>query len=253
MAQASWWRVVVAIVLILPQVAAASAQDGPGDDRIEQEVPGRPDLMKVTHIFRKRPARARTPCLCPTPEGTRYTLERVKWSVSSFNYTIYTVGSGAGFAAGQAVRQSFDAWRSAEPSAPSAIASQNDFSPGPGIALDSEQNVSWQPLSNTYGTNTLAVTVYWYQRTKVNGFNPIVHFDMAFNTDFPWAVLAGGDSCGGASAYDIRDVGTHEAGHAYGLGHDSDCNLTMNPTAATGETIKSTLAPGDAAGIQAIY
>ncbi|MBI4348021.1 MAG: matrixin family metalloprotease [Elusimicrobia bacterium] len=233
--------------------AAAFGATEHRDDRIEQEVPGRPDLVRVTHIFRKRDARTRTPCLCPTAQGTRYTLERVRWQSSAFNYTVYTAGSGAGPAAGQAVRDSFDAWRAAEPAAPLASASQNDASPGPEIAFDGEQAVIWRSLSNVYGTNTLAVTVYWYSRAKVNGFSPIVHFDMAFNTDFPWAVLGAGESCGGGGAYDIRDVGTHEAGHAYGLGHDSDCNLTMNPTAGPGETIKSTLAPGDASGIQALY
>lgn len=242
-----------ALVAVLVGSASAASAQGPSDDRIEQEVPGRPDLLKVTHIFRRQPARVRNPCLCPTSEGTRYTLERVRWNASSFNYTIYTAGSGAGPAAGQAVRDSFDAWRSAEPAAPLAVSSQNDLSPGPGIALDGEQNVSWRRLSDIYGTNTLAVTVYWYSRARTNGFYPIVHFDMAFNTDYPWAVLGLGDSCGGGGAYDIRDVGTHEAGHAYGLGHDTDCNLTMNPTATPGETVKSTLAPGDAAGIRAIY
>ena len=77
---------------------------------------------------------------------------------------------------------------------------------------------------------------------------------MAFNTAYIWAVLGITEKCGdGSASFDVQGVGTHEAGHALGMSHNKDCNLTMNPTAAGGETIKSTLAPGDVNGIRAIY
>ena len=67
--------------------------------------------------------------------------------------------------------------------------------------------------------------------------------------------IGAAESCGDAatSSFDIASVATPEAGHAYGMGHNNDCNLTMNPTAACRKTIKSSLAPGDQKGIQAIY
>lgn len=250
-------RAAAVSVAVFVLCGGASAQ-GRGDDRIEEDVPGRPDLVKVTHIFRTPAvarARATAGCACPGPEGTNYSIERVKWFDPSFSISIYTSGSGVGSAAVTAITNAFGAWRAADPAAPSAIVAAQDFvSAPPPIALDDKQVISWQPLSATYGSSTLAVTVYWASRAKVNGFSKIVHFDMAFNTDYQWTLLGTTESCGGGTgAYDVQNVATHEAGHAYGMGHNNDCNLTMNPTAAAGETVKSTLAVGDISGIKSIY
>ena len=53
--------------------------------------------------------------------------------------------------------------------------------------------------------------------------------------------------------HDIQDIATHELGHVYGLGHVGSLYNTMYPTASTGETFKRSPAPGDAAGIHALY
>jgi len=230
------WTLCLGLVLVLGWGVPCRAQDK-DEDRIEENVPGHKDLVKVTHIFRHKKGKpASNACVCGGPEGSNYSLEKAKWFDPAINYTIYTMNSGLGAAAGEAVKASFSVWKANEPAAPVAVATQNDAAPGPGIALDSEQNVSWQPLSATYGANTLAVTVYWYSRAKTGGFSKITHFDMAYNTDYSWALLAQTPACGGgaATAYDVQDIGTHEAGHVYGLNHNSACNLTMNPTAAAG-------------------
>jgi hypothetical protein len=245
----------LALVMGLGWATAYGAQER-NDDRLEENVPGHKDWVKVTHIFRHYKAKpAAAACICGGPESSAYSLEKAKWFDPAINYTIYTLNSGLGAAAGDAIKASFTAWKTNEPAAPSPVAVQNDTAAGPGIALDNEQNVSWQPLSATYGANTLAVTVYWYSRTKTGGYSKIMHFDMAYNKDFPWAMTAGAGACGGGEAtqYDVQAIGTHEAGHVYGLNHNNGCNLTMNPTAAAGETTKSTLAVGDINGIQAIY
>lgn len=223
-------------------------------DRWEEAVPGKPDLVKVTHIFRNQKGKGRSgpACSCPGSDGSNYSLEKVKW-FNPIDYTLYTAGSGLGSAVGVAIANSFSVWRVAEPNAPEIRPTQNDADPAPGIALDAVQAVTWAPISALYGSDTLAVTVYWYTRAKIGGFSKVVHFDMAFNTDYSWSLLGAAESCGAGGAFDVRNVATHEAGHVYGTAHNNDCNLTMNPTAAGGETIKSSLAPGDQKGIQAIY
>jgi hypothetical protein len=62
-------------------------------------------------------------------------------------------------------------------------------------------------------------------------------------------------SCAGiaGSPFDIRNVATHEVGHAVGLGHASDTKLTMYGSAAQGETLKRSLGIGDQRGTDAIY
>jgi hypothetical protein len=225
-------------------------------DMLEEDVPGQADVVKVTHIFRVNKGKpgSAPACSCPGADGSTYSLLKVKWFDPSFNYNIYTLNTSLGASAATAVASSFAAWKNAEPASPAALlGSVNASAAGPGIALDGEQNVSWQPLSATYGPDTLAVTVYWYSRLKIGGFSRISHFDMAFNTDYAWVSAGATESCGGGSGFDVQDVGTHEAGHALGMGHNNGCNLTMNPTASQGETSKSTLGAGDILGIQAIY
>lgn len=263
---------VVAVILALTLQASSYADEGKGKgsgkvveldedgevEVIEEDELGRPELVKITHIFRNGKGKGRgrqqaIACSCPGPDGSNFKVLKYKWFDPSFGYTVYTLNSGLGAGAGTAVIDSFRAWTNAEPVAPAANATQNDISAGPGIGFDSEQNVSWQPLSATYGANTLAVTVTWFTRVKINGFAKVVHFDMAYNTDHPWSIAGSTENCGGGVAFDVQNVGTHEAGHVYGLGHHTDCNLTMNPTAGLGETIKSSLATGDINGIKSLY
>lgn len=226
------------------------------DDRMEEDVPGHPDKVKVTHIFRDHRGKGRpgpANCVCGGPEGSAFSLEKAKWFDPTLSFKIYTAHSQLGPSVAEAVEASFGSWTAADPAAPGISATRDDASPGPGIAFDGEQNVSWQPLSAVYGSNTLAVTVYWYSRVKTGGFSRILHFDMAFNADYAWSLPGSPESCGLGASFDVQNVGTHEAGHVYGMAHNNDCNLTMNPTATSGETVKSTLAAGDVNGIRSIY
>lgn len=242
--------------LLALSLPAGAFADPKKDDRVEEVVRGRSgeEVVKVTHIFRhaKGKARPAPACTCPASDGSGFSQEKVKW-LNAIDYTLYTAGSGLGQAVGPAIINSFSAWRTAEPAAPEVRATQDDAAAGPGIAFDDVQAIGWGPISDTYGSDTLAVTVYWYSRAKVGGFNKVLHFDMMFNTAYSWALSGAGESCGGAGAFDVANVATHEAGHVYGMAHNNDCNLTMNPTATEGETIKSTLATGDKKGIQALY
>lgn len=246
------------LALLTAGVLAPAAFAGPKDeDRIYELVEGRggEQLMKITHITRHHAKGKGGPspaCTCPGTDGTGYSLEKVKW-LNSIDYTIYTSSSGLGAAVGPVVYNSFVAWRNAEPAAPAVNFLQDDVNGVPGAALDGQQVIGWAPISSIYGSNTLAVTVYWASRVKIGGFSKVVHFDMLFNTDYNWSIAGSPESCGGAGAFDVANVATHEAGHVFGIGHNNACNLTMNPTAPEGETTKASLAIGDQNAIKAVY
>ncbi|MCX4821881.1 matrixin family metalloprotease [Streptomyces sp. NBC_01142] len=58
-----------------------------------------------------------------------------------------------------------------------------------------------------------------------------------------------------SNKYDIRSVGTHEAGHVFGLGHvgSGHQNLTMYTNSFTCTTKARTLGKGDVMGLRSIY
>ena len=90
--------------------------DPKNDDRIEEDEPGHPDVVKVTHIFRNAKGKpsAAASCSCPAGDGANYSLLKVKWTGSELKFNIYTLKSGLGAPAGDAVRASFNAWKAAE-------------------------------------------------------------------------------------------------------------------------------------------
>ena len=106
-----------------------------------------------------------------------------------------------------------------------------------GPAQDGENSTGWTKL---VPRKVLAATWTW---ADANG--RIVEADVFYNNSHPWAVLS---SCGGSS-FDVRDIGTHELGHAVGLSHFSDAGAqaTMYPSAPAGEVRKNTLTTGDRA------
>jgi hypothetical protein len=151
--------------------------------------------------------------------------------------------AGAVGGAASAFQAAFNTWKAANAAAPS-------------ISVASDSSVSSPRADHTYeimfaslGGRTLALTYTWHWSTGE------FESDTVFSTSVPWFQAPGeGDGCyEGAAQYDLQNVATHEFGHVYGLGHVSSAFNTMAATATTGETYKRSLAPGDAAGIQAIY
>jgi hypothetical protein len=154
----------------------------------------------------------------------------------------FNPAGGPGGAA-SAFQAAFSTWHAAEAASPS-------------IGVASDSSVSSPRADHTYeimfsnlGGRTLAVTYTWRWSTGE------YESDVVFSTGVPWFIAPGeGDGCyEGTARYDLQDVATHEFGHVYGLGHVSSAFNTMAPTASMGETYKRSLAPGDAAGIRAIY
>ncbi len=231
-----------------PPASGAPDEDDGDEDLIVEREPRNPRLLRVTHVFKKAKPQSSCTCGVSSPTDDDYALLNAKWA-SGFQYKIFTRNFGPGPAVAGPLHASFQAWMDAHGGAPLAtLTATDDTSSPPAIALDDVQAVTCQDLRR-YGRRTLAVTVYW-----VNGAGEIVHFDMGFNISVQWANLSAVEACGGSgSEYDVQNVATHEAGHVYGIGHSNGCNLTMNPTARVGETLKRTLAIGDTLGIQARY
>jgi len=102
-------------------------------------------------------------------------------------------------------------------------------------------------------TNVIAVTYTWANWNAPLPLRQIMEWDMVFNK----AVFDFGDASSNPLLMDLGGIGTHELGHAAGMGHTSTNSLcqeqTMYPTAGYGEIKKRTLELGDITGIKKLY
>lgn len=109
--------------------------------------------------------------------------------------------------------------------------------------MDRVNNVIFRNESNG---STLAATYYWYSTST----GEMVDFDMIFY-DAGYRFFTGTDTC--SSGYYVEDVGTHEFGHALGLGHSSVSTATMVQGQGSCSTWKRSLDPDDVAGVESLY
>ena len=188
----------------------------------------------------RQPARQRQLAACTTPgAGTSaYSLSgsRTASTTAHFNPAGAPVSGAA-----TAFQAAFGAWMGA--GAPSISVASD------GTVRSATADHTDELMFSALRGRTLAVTYTWHWTTGE------YENDVVFNSKVPWFMAPGeGTGCyTGVNAYDLQDVATHEFGHIYGLGHVQSPYNTMYPTATTGETFKRSLAPGDAAGIRAIY
>jgi len=117
-----------------------------------------------------------------------------------------------------------------------------------GNRYDGRNVVSWGKL----GQRVLAVCYTWYYTYS----GKIVEFGVIFNTLYSWGIDPDGEGGTTINAYDIQNIGTHEAGHTLGLGDlysRAAQELTMYGYGARGETKKRSLGYGDIHGVRFIY
>ncbi|MFH1822882.1 MAG: matrixin family metalloprotease, partial [Patescibacteria group bacterium] len=104
-------------------------------------------------------------------------------------------------------------------------------------------------FGNYSDSNVIAVTSLWYnRRTK-----QIIEYDILFNNYYQW-----GDATDPKTpdVMDLRNIATHELGHAIGLNdiYSTTCTeVTMYGYSIAGETMKRTLELPDIKGLQAMY
>jgi len=118
-----------------------------------------------------------------------------------------------------------------------------DYNVGYGIQ-DYKNTIDFADYSDA---NVIAVTSVWYTRVG----KKIVEFDVRFNTDFIW-----GDGEVDPSLMDLKNIATHELGHAVGLSDiysDSCSFVTMFGYSSEGDYGKRSLEQPDITGLQLMY
>ncbi|WP_345685896.1 matrixin family metalloprotease [Streptomyces coeruleoprunus] len=99
----------------------------------------------------------------------------------------------------------------------------------------------------------LAVTCSWTVDGTTSNLRELVEADVRYNTTDNNFTNSPSSSC--VNLYDIRAVGTHEAGHVFGMDHVSAAHpdLTMSPSINACDTSDRTLGRGDYLTLEAIY
>jgi len=199
------------------------------------------------------PGKVKPPGGKPTPGGvgelnTTFIYKGLHWDTPVVPYRVNAASSGLDAAAAEeAVDQSFWSWQTEHNLLGRADASDIFYTDtgattASGAALDGMTTVSWGSLSS----GTIAATYYWYDRKTKH----LLDCDIIFNSNLPWS------TSGEAGAYDVWNIGTHEAGHTLQLNDlysTATRELTMYGYGAPGETKKQTLGMGDMLGVERIY
>lgn len=229
------------------QVDNKGKQVQPGTYVVRLRINGEPMELQVSistsktilHMFSKTEA-ATTAIVPMSPAEVGYGYSGYHWNLSpggTITYFINVAGTAdvPGTAEFTAVQASFQTWEN-------NAASYIDFTYGGTTTAmpetrDSTNVVGWRAMGNN---GIIAMTTFWPDSNKV-----IQEADLTFNDTYLWSVT------GATNAYDVQNIGTHEAGHylclddLYGV---EDSQETMYGFGNLGELIKRTLEWGDTAG-----
>lgn len=220
---------VILIIFVMSLTAATFAKAGKTN----------PDLVRVNLVHysslkSKKPAK-----------NQKYELLGFKWDAPNVTYRINPAGSGMNSAVVTSnISAAAETWDDA-----TARDLFNDK-----YVVDTSASFGKMDTSNSivFGSigddKVIAITAIWFnKKTK-----QILEFDIEFNTYFSWGEVTSPDD----HLMDLRNIATHELGHAAGLGdiyNPAYSYVTMYGYSHPGDTEKTTLAAPDIKGLQKIY
>lgn len=227
------WYLAVLLIAALLLVGAAGAVK-----------PVKEPVDKVVLIHYKDGVAAKA---APVLDAASFKLLGMKWKAFPVRYYV-NPSNGDGLtpeAVTESVMASFKTWddKTTVSASPSEDLFSYQVTPDPDTTVR-QNTVYWGPMGAA-NSNVIAMTSIWYTRAT----KEIVETDIQMNDDMKWGI-------GVASAYDVQNIATHEAGHVCGLGDlygPRDTELTMYGYGREGEVKKRDLAPGDIAGLQKLY
>ncbi len=241
----------VALMLFMAPVLAKQAGD---DDQyqLKNEWKGKPMIVEkhgdlTLVVFQT---------LHTAGAGQAYEWDGMKWYSTPVKYTINPSAAVKKYRLSSSdvvsnVTQAFEAWDSQVDRELFSIPSVSNSAKANTGRPDGKNVVTWGSVSDR---NVIAVTWIWYYTAT----GQIIDTDMIFNTYYKWGIDTDGEGPNPmpASTFDIRNIGTHEAGHVCGLGDIYDpaySAMTMYGYGSYGEVKKISLEPGDITGIRALY
>jgi hypothetical protein len=175
-----------------------------------------------------------------------YKFTGQKWS--NYPQKFYIHSDGSGLPADDVLREinlALGAWD--DEVAASLFVSEGTSDPI--LGGNRRNDIYWVPFDDT---RIIATT------TLIGDQNGILEADIQMNSLIPWGIDIDGESMGYVMTdrYDVRNIATHETGHAFGLAdlyESSAADLTMYGYSSRGQTKKISLGYGDILGIRALY
>ena len=243
-------------LLLVAILAALVAVSSFGTVLARPQVPPPTDIAKAVFIHYKAPAKPVWAGPKKSSEDEGYKLFRggVKWADTALpvSYSINTASVPWGIdpsAAASEIIASFEKW---DDNTSKELFNNTVGTTAIAVAsLDSTNAIAWAALADL---NTIAVTTFWYYRST----KELVEFDILFNTQFTWGIDLDGEDTAYSlvGAMDIRNIATHESGHALvleDLYQDKYTGMTMYGYSAYDEVEKISLELGDIAGLHKLY
>jgi hypothetical protein len=209
-----------------------------------------PDLKNLTFIHYVKPDKpGKPPKEEPEPEGS-YKLLGLYISGT----VTYHVNVGVPAEVTTEIFKSFEEWDKVTNM--ELFNNSYGYTNTSGLKHDGQNTISWVRIAPP---KIIALTSLWYwDDGNPATLDPIDEFDITFNTFLQWGIDPDGEESTYflESAFDVRNIATHEVGHVVGLAdlyEDKNSDLTMYGYGSTGETIKISLATGDIDGASDIY
>jgi hypothetical protein len=240
------------LVLIVPVLAKQDSANEEDQYRLKEE-------WKNKHVVKEQYGELTHMVflLIDTGEpGNGYELEDYTWFTLPVKYTINPSTPVKNYRLTpsqvvQAVENSFESWDAESSKDLFDPPLQNTRAKASLANPDRKNVVTWGRLSDK---NVVALTSIWYYTTT----KEIIDADMVFNTYYKWGIDKDGEGTQNTlpAAFDIQNIGTHEAGHVCSLADLYDpaySAMTMFGYASYGEVNKISLEKGDIAGLRAIY